>query len=876
MSGILRDIRYSVRSLTRKPGLTLALLFTIALGLGSNVTVRGFRRGLTARGSPMAAHGAIVSLFRRDRYRGPGPVSYEDYLSLKRRIGLFQWLGAARVSHRVIGIAGQSAIVTVAEVDRNLAGLFQLSLNGGVVVSHRMTNVRGERIRIADANVRVEDVAPEWLEGVYSDRPVDLWLPLSEKPPEGPARTIPDLWLVAGLRPGVSTRQLKNALRGAQIEVLPYTGVTPEMAESLSRVGALLEAAAGFVFFIAAANVAALLLARATACARETSVKVALGATRGRLARTVILDSTVIATAGCALSALLSVWTSRIVPALLFEQDAELLVLAPQVLSIVAACAAGAGIIIASGLLPLFEIRHDRPAEILGRERAGPSRITRTVRACLVMAQMAGCCLLVIGTGYLYVSFRAALQSGIRHRLGQPIVATVQARPDVNVDLNYFRDVEQAVRSLSGVTGMAWAARLPGSQPAWQSFRIDPFGLPLREVKMDVDVFTSKSLALFSLPPRSGRLFGFRDQTCQVAVVNGEAAAALFGDDTVGRAIYGPAGEPTDIIGVVALRKTGLAKGRRPAIYYSDTNQAMSALRRVTRVTFTAPMASRLKTAELDANVVSPGYFALMGLSLAAGRGFGDNSSANGCRRVAVVNQEAADLFFGGKPVGSAVIDEIGQRTEIAGVVRSTRLGAFARAAEPAIYFPMVQDCLPTMTLIIGTRAASGRMLAAVRHRVELAPGRGSAMPVVKTLETFLSQTALAPLHIATALVGTCATIALLLGVFGLYSTLNDTVLARRRDLAIRIALGARRRHVIWQLLREGGQLAGAGTVVGVLGSVILSQLVFQLAPGAGAPRLWVWVAGPLVLAAAVTVASVLPARRSLMTDPLHVLGREN
>jgi len=163
-----------------------------------------------------------------------------------------------------------------------------------------------------------------------------------------------------------------------------------------------------------------------------------------------------------------------------------------------------------------------------------------------------------------------------------------------------------------------------------------------------------------------------------------------------------------------------------------------------------------------------------------------------------------------------------------------------------------------------------------VRHRVELAPGRGSAMPVVKTLETFLSQTALAPLHIATALVGTCATIALLLGVFGLYSTLNDTVLARRRDLAIRIALGARRRHVIWQLLREGGQLAGAGTVVGVLGSVILSQLVFQLAPGAGAPRLWVWVAGPLVLAAAVTVASVLPARRSLMTDPLHVLGREN
>jgi hypothetical protein len=65
-----------------------------------------------------------------------------------------------------------------------------------------------------------------------------------------------------------------------------------------------------------------------------------------------------------------------------------------------------------------------------------------------------------------------------------PILATVQARPDAGVA--YFQRVEQATRSLAGAFGMAWAGRLPGSQPTWQSFRIEPQSLPLREVPLDI------------------------------------------------------------------------------------------------------------------------------------------------------------------------------------------------------------------------------------------------------------------------------------------------------------------------------------------------------------------------------------------------------
>jgi ABC-type antimicrobial peptide transport system permease subunit len=146
---------------------------------------------------------------------------------------------------------------------------------------------------------------------------------------------------------------------------------------------------------------------------------------------------------------------------------------------------------------------------------------------------------------------------------------------------------------------------------------------------------------------------------------------------------------------------------------------------------------------------------------------------------------------------------------------------------------------------------------------------------VVKTLETYLRETALAPLHIATAIVGACAALALFLGVLGLYGALNDAARARRRDVALRIAMGARRRHVVGQVLREGGRLAGVGSAVGFVASLAAAQVLPRITWGVGAPAWWVWIAGPAVLAVAVAAASLLPARRSLMVDPVRLLREE-
>jgi ABC-type lipoprotein release transport system permease subunit len=885
LSRVLFDIRYSARKFIRAPWLTLALLLTIAFGIGGNVSVYGFARGLSRPDSPLLSIDRVVSIFEQGAHREAGPLSYQKYLSLKRHLNAFEWIGAARVSRSRVMIGDQSAIVSVAAVTSKLAGALDLPMQQGVFISERLwqnefgakTDLGGERIRVNGIEARVNGVAPKRLEGLYRDRAVDIWMPFEEKTLKNADGSSRNIWVLARLRPDVSTAQAEDSVRAShggsgEILVVRYTGMTPEMAEGLSRIGTLFGFAAGAVFFVACANVVSFLFGRAWARSRETSIRVALGASRGQLARELLWDSIVISIAGGAVGTLLAVWTARIVPALLFDQDAERLVFAPGLVSIVAASAVCAGATILCGLIPAFANANDRPEAVLRRESAGPSRMMGRVRVGLVAAQMTTCCVLVVSTAFLLDGLHAALQTSTGHRLGDAIVATVQAQPIAGA--RYFQQVQQATESMAGIRGVAWAGRLPGSQPMWQSFRIEPRHLPLRDITVDIAWFTAESLELFNLPPRAGRLFGFAEQTCRAAIVNEDAAAELFGANTVGRIIQDPAGLPVEIIGVV-VSKVRSAKGSRPTIYYNNADQTGPAPDRIALTRFRAPIPAELASAELDTNVVSQSYFGAMGLSLITGQEFTGHRMPGECR-IGVVNQEAADLYFGGNAVGAAVIDDRGVRTAIAGVVDSKPLETFQRHAEPEIYFPMLQDSLPRMTLIAGAREVKDPMLRDLRGRIESVPGRGPAPVIVRTLATHFAHTALAPLRITITIIGASAAMALLLSILGLFGALSAAARQRRRELAIRIALGAQRWRVIYQVLREGARLAFAGTLTGTLGSVALSRFLTRITRSNSSPDLWVWLVAPLVLALAVVIASVLPAGSALVAKPLTIMREDD
>ena len=294
---MLTDIRYSVRSLARNLGFAFALLVSIALGLGANVTVLCFIRGLGARSSPVSPDSRLVSLFAPDRYR--------------------------------------SVIATVASVTPEVAALFHLSLEDGVLLGHRFwqnelgkSALEGKHLLAAGTAANLAGIAPESLDGVYDGRQVDVWRLLRDEPPD---RTLRNLWPIARLRSETSVTALAAS---GKVIVVPYTGMTPDMSKAIGGMGVLLRFATVLVFFVACVNVTSFLLGRAASRSHANSIRVTLGVSRSRLVLSVLTDSIVVATAGGVIGALLALWTSKVIPALLFERDAGFLILSPSISTI--------------------------------------------------------------------------------------------------------------------------------------------------------------------------------------------------------------------------------------------------------------------------------------------------------------------------------------------------------------------------------------------------------------------------------------------------------------------------------------------------------------------------------------------------------------
>jgi len=324
-----------------------------------------------------------------------------------------------------------------------------------------------------------------------------------------------------------------------------------------------------------------------------------------------------------------------------------------------------------------------------------------------------------------------------------------------------------------------------------------------------------------------------------------------------------------EIIGVVTPRKAARAGNlARPTIYYYP-DQTRLPLGRSGPALFRVRASGEPTIAILNSNIVSRSYFDATAASSVAGQLFPRGPVPGGCR-VAVINQEAADRYYGGNAVGGAVIDPRGHRTEIVGVVAEPTLGAFEQRAEPSIFFPMRQDVVHRMTLVVDAEMDNAT-LDTLRQGLESVPGRASGPLVVERLEEHLARTSLAPLHIATLLVRVSAVLALALAVVGVYGALTDAVQRRRREVAVRIALGAQSWRVMAMVLGEGGRLATLGAGAGVVLAVGVRYLLERFAP-ATPIAVETWAAGPALLLAVVVVASAIPAFRALSVSPVRVL----
>jgi putative ABC transport system permease protein len=891
-----RQLRYAARSLARSPALAATLLLSIALGIGSNAAVAGFVRGLVDRELPLPHAGRLVSLFGRDAQDGHAPLS-RDVLRALNTEAHFEKLGAVRETRGQVVIGGRSSIRTVATAIADAPELLGLTGGPGVVISHALWLQEFEGrsavespVLVDGRDARISAVAPEWLTGLHLGSPIDVWV--TELDPdlgsaEDPSRT---WWALARLRDGTSAFDVQGTVNTTRsgddaIAVLPYSGMRPEAAGAMARVGTLLTAAAFAVFVIATVNVATFLLSRGSGRSRETALRVALGGSRRQLAGQLLADALVLSLAGGAAGALCAFWTAGIIPSLFFEQDAEALVFAPDLTAILLAAFGCMTVMVACGLLPMLEVRHDDPAAVLRRESSGPSRVVQRLRSSFVVLQMACCCVLVIAAGTLLAGFRSALHAARGDRTGSTILATLTSgatvsRPDLA--LAYYASALREADSIGGITGTALVGTAPGGRVSAQSVRFEAPPAAFEHVTMDVAVFTPDSLDELEMPLPAGRLFGGADRPggCKAVVVTAEAAETLFDNDAVGRSLIDPAGERVQIVGVVRLRKAQDARPRAPTVFYYG-EQSGPPRDQLGPAVFKVPVRGPRVVGVLDTLVVSPGYFELAGSAVLEGGLPGEAQAPGGCR-TAVINREASQLYFGGSAAGGAVIDAAGVRTEITGVVVSSALRDSGRAPHPTLFLPIAENAtlLPVtrdlrmkVTMLVQTTAPADDMLEELPRRLAAVEGGGEP-PVLMTLEEQLVRSGLAGDRIAVLLVGVLAAIGLALGIFGLYGAMSEAGRRRRREFAVRVALGARGFQLVRQVLAHGLRLAAAGLVTGLVLALPVKGWVGTIARDAPLPP-WVWIATPLVLLLAVMLASVLPARRAVAVNPLSIMRDE-
>jgi putative ABC transport system permease protein len=281
--------------------------------------------------------------------------------------------------------------------------------------------------------------------------------------------------------------------------------------------------------------------------------------------------------------------------------------------------------------------------------------------------------------------------------------------------------------------------------------------------------------------------------------------------------------------------------------------------------------------------IVSPEYFHLLGMPLLRGRLFSDHDLED-TPQVAVINQAAARTYWPNQdPLGKRVRLRLDSRepsssatpawTTIVGVIADARTESLADAAIPQIYRSVYQHPAKDLAIFLRGQLDPSAISAQVREQVQ---SIDSQLPVfhAETLDDVLS-TSLSVRRFSMEMVASFAATALLLAGLGIYGTISYVVNEQRREIAIRLALGAQRGTILKMVLRRGLGLAAAGAGLGVAGALIVSHLMAGLLYGVSPSDLATFAGVTFVLTTVALAASYIPALRAMRLDPITTLHAE-
>ena len=620
MNSIIKDIRFALRTLVKKPGFVIVAVMTLALGIGGSTSIFTVVDAALLRGLPYKSPERLYHVWEQvPRQEFPKrEMSYPDYQDYQQNNvfeGLAAYTGGGVLlsgqgeTESVAGPRASANFFQVLGVDPILGRTFQPGEDqqGGprvTVLTYGLWQRRfggdpgviGQQLTINGEGYTVIGVLPASFQ--FALRNNDLWLPYQPTQNQLTRRFMHGTNLIGRLKPGVDPAQATSDLNviASRIEQQHYdshAGITArvvplqeEIVGTVKPILLVLLAAVGFVLLIACANVASLLLTRSLSRQKEVAIRSALGASRWRVIRQLLTESILLSLVGGAAGLLIAYWG---VPALVAAIPQQQLIAMPflknlgldtGILAFSFALSLITGLVF--GLAPALQSSRLDLNEVLKEGgRHSSATASHRLRSALVVSEIALAVVLLVGAGLMMKSLWRLLNTDIGFRTENVLTMSIVLPPakytEANQQVNFNNQLRERVQSLPGVVGAGTINILPVNGGNTTRFYVDgdPVPAPGQEIESNIRTVSDDYFKTLGIPLLAGRTFDTRDtpDTPVGVIINKTIADRVFaGRDPVGKRLRYPSVQvdPITVVGVVGdVKITGLDEAVKPVLYYS-------------------------------------------------------------------------------------------------------------------------------------------------------------------------------------------------------------------------------------------------------------------------------------------------------------------
>src|ERR1700752_167248 len=667
---MIKDITYGVRMILKTPGFTVLAVLALALGICANTTIFSFINGLVLRPlSGVREPQRLVGVYTSDYSSGLyGGSSYPDFVDFRNQADAFEGLAAYEETvlnmtgnsdaERVRGVYGTGDYFNVLGVKASLGRTIQPSDDVAkgevpVVISDALwqrrfganPNIVGQTLKLNNHTYSIAGVVEKSFRGLRLGLPPEFWLPMSvESDYATSGRGDRGIEITGRLKPGYTLAQAQTQLttiftRLAQaypetnmgtlerpneprpVTVTRESRVEPSAQASIWRISILLFEGVGIVLLIVCANVANLMLSRASVRRREIAIRLALRAGRLRLVRQLLTESLLIALLGGVVGLVAAQWAAGLLPTFFPPNEAQGLNLSLDwrvlVFTLVVTLITG----MLFGLVPALQATNRNLITSLKDDgNVTVPRLRRLgLRDVLVISQLALSLVLLIGAALFVRSLQNAFSFDPGFASQNLLIASIETRGtglNKQQGQNFYQQTLERVSSLPGVTsvtltrvipisggGQRRGAELEGYQPKQNE-----------DTELNTNVVGSNYFSTTGIPIVQGREFSTLDRegTPGVVVVNEELARRYFPQGAIGKRIRMGSEEPwVEIIGIARNAKyRNLREQTLPFIYIPLAQEYQAGMTVMVRtagdpVSLLAPLRNEMRQLNKDIPVFS-------------------------------------------------------------------------------------------------------------------------------------------------------------------------------------------------------------------------------------------------------------------------------